>query len=749
MLVATKCNVYVMAQRIIALRLLLSFILIFYIGETYSSSLPGRLITPLSSSEEFKGDFEAIKKRGKLRIVIPANIGGGRYLPRKGSPVSQQHEIVEAFARFFELTPELIIVDNFGDLIPALESGKGDIVVGNLTVTDARRKKIAFSVPLDHVREKVLVNIADDSIKLVSDLNYKRIMVSPNSTFWDSLSWLKKQKYKDIELIPRPDGMLDEEEMDLLALGKIDATIRDSNIVEMYLGYRDDFKVAVNFSGKRDIAWGVRKEAPALLNALNQYLQLEHLSELNNKVFKGDFDEIKKRKVLRVLLRNNASSYFLYKGELLGFEYEMVNSFAKFHGLRLEVLVPPTHKELLTWLVEGKADLAIGFLEPTKKREALGIKFSNAYNREYQHVVVHKDDSLKSIREIGDRIISVRKSSAYWETLDKLIKMGIEFNFKAAPEDMETEELIKIVGAKKLDVTLADAHILDIELAKSVPVKSVFTIGDKREQAVAIREKNLKLVKAINEFIKKNENSEYYNVLYSKYFTSRKSIKKLAKGRIENIDINKLSPWDKLTKKYADKYGFDWRLITAQMYQESRFNPKAKSFAGAKGLMQLMPRTAKSVGVKDIKHPDSNIKGGIKYMDWLRDRFDKDIPVSEKIWFTLAAYNAGAGHVQDAQRLAAQKGWDSKRWFEHTEKAMLLLSKKTYSSKARYGYVDGAEPVKYVRKIRERFEAYVNLKQNEEVKSTSIKSTNPVVIPKKFQTSITQVEEIRLTKERG
>jgi len=136
-------------------------------------------------------------------------------------------------------------------------------------------------------------------------------------------------------------------------------------------------------------------------------------------------------------------------------------------------------------------------------------------------------------------------------------------------------------------------------------------------------------------------------------------------------------------------------------------------------------------------------------MDWLRDRFDKDIPVSEKIWFTLAAYNAGAGHVQDAQRLAAQKGWDSKRWFEHTEKAMLLLSKKTYSSKARYGYVDGAEPVKYVRKIRERFEAYVNLKQNEEVKSTSIKSTNPVVIPKKFQTSITQVEEIRLTKERG
>jgi|SaaInlV_200m_DNA_2_1039689.scaffolds.fasta_scaffold04784_4 membrane-bound lytic murein transglycosylase F len=744
MLVITLCNFYVMAQRIIAFRLLLSIFLVIFASEAHSSSLPDRLITQLSSVEEFKGDFDAIKKSGKLRIIIPANIGGGRYLPRKGSPVSQQHEVAEAFARFHQLMPELIIVDNFSDMIPALETGKGDIVVGNLTVTDSRRKKIAFSVPLDQVHEKVLVSKNDETIKVVSDLNHKRVMVSPSSTFWESLNWLKNKKYKDINLIPRPSGMLDEEELDLLALGEIDATIRDSNIVEMYSGYRDDFKVAINFSGQRDIAWGVRKEAPALLNALNQYLQLEHLSEVNKEVFKGDFDVIKERKVLRVLLRNNASSYFLYKGELLGFEYEMVRAFAKFHGLRLEVMVPPTHKELLTWLVEGKADLAIGFLEPTKKREAMGITFSDAYNHEFQHVVVHKDDNLKSIRETGDRKISVRKSSAYWETLNKLSLIGMEFNLQAAPEDMETEELIKSVGAKKLDVTLADAHILDIELAKSVPVKSVFTIGEKREQAVAIRNQNLQLVTAINEFIKKNKNSEYYNILYRKYFTSRKSIKRLAKGRIENIDLNKLSPWDKVTRKYADKYGFDWRLITAQMYQESRFNPKAKSFAGAKGLMQLMPRTAKSVGVTNIEHPDSNIKGGIKYMDWLRDRFDKKIPISEKIWFTLAAYNAGHGHVQDAQRLAVQKGWDNKRWFDHTEKAMLLLSKKMYSSKARYGYVDGAEPVQYVRKIRERFEAYVKLKQNEVIQPVSLDLENPVISLNKFHDLDAQTEVNKL-----
>ncbi len=128
--------------------------------------------------------------------------------------------------------------------------------------------------------------------------------------------------------------------------------------------------------------------------------------------------------------------------------------------------------------------------------------------------------------------------------------------------------------------------------------------------------------------------------------------------------------------------------------------------------MQLMPRTAKSVGIKNIDDPQNNIEAGVKYLDWLRDRFDDDIPLSEKIWFILASYNAGHGHVSDAQRLAKKKGWDHKRWFDHTEKAMLLLSKKDYYKKARYGFVNGKEPVNYVRNIRNRFEAYTNLKQD-------------------------------------
>jgi membrane-bound lytic murein transglycosylase F len=130
---------------------------------------------------------------------------------------------------------------------------------------------------------------------------------------------------------------------------------------------------------------------------------------------------------------------------------------------------------------------------------------------------------------------------------------------------------------------------------------------------------------------------------------------------------------------------------------------------GARGLMQLMPRTAKAMGVKNVSDPANSIKGGIKYLDWLRDRFEAKLPIPDRLWFTLASYNAGAGHVQDARRLASQLGHDSNRWFGHTEEAMLLLSKKKYAKKARYGYVNGREPVNYVRDIRQRFEAYIDL----------------------------------------
>ena len=122
-----------------------------------------------------------------------------------------------------------------------------------------------------------------------------------------------------------------------------------------------------------------------------------------------------------------------------------------------------------------------------------------------------------------------------------------------------------------------------------------------------------------------------------------------------------------------------------------------------------MPETAKSMGFTNLENPETGIHAGVKYLDWLRERFDEELPFSERVWFTLASYNAGYGHVIDARRLARQQGWNPDEWFDNVEQAMLLLSKKEYARKAKHGYVRGREPVRYVVNIRDRFNAYVEL----------------------------------------
>jgi membrane-bound lytic murein transglycosylase F len=658
--------------------------------------------------ERYVGDMDALHARGRLRILTPANIGGVFYLPRDGWPVAQQHEVAEAFARSEGLEPVLVPIPRFGDMIPALLEGRGDMIAANLTVTEARRRKIAFSVPLTTVKQQVLVARRNDAIGQISDLDGKRVMADPSSTFWQRLEQLRK-RYPGIELVSRPQDFSDEDELDAVAAGEVDAALRDSNVAEMYLAYRDDLKLAFELPGTDDIAWGLRHDSPRLRSALNRYMHLEFADRTQSDRHTGDLAEIRERRVLRVLLRNNAASYFLYRGELKGFEYELAKAFAKAKRLRLEVIVPDSHAELIEWLKEGRGDIAAGFLEANETLADQGIAYSRPYHYAPRHLVVHADSTIADVADLEGRKVTVRRSSPYWKDLLDLKRDGVSFQIDAAPEDVETEELIQQVAHGELEATVADGHLLDIELAREVGVKSAFTISEQRPHSVAVRADNPELLAALDEFIKVQYRGVTYNVLYRKYFTNHRTIRDLAAGRVDSGAADGLSPYDEITRRYAERYGFDWRLITAQMFQESRFDPQAESFAGARGLLQVMPRTAKFMGFERLDQPEQNIHAGIKYLDWVRNRFESSLPFDERLWFTLAAYNAGHGHVQDARRLARQKGWDGDRWFENTEKAMLLLSKKKYAGKARHGYVRGIEPVSYVRNIRQIYRAYVEL----------------------------------------
>jgi membrane-bound lytic murein transglycosylase F len=650
------------------------------------------------------GDLQQIDASGTLRVLYPQR-SATRGLPRKGRPLEQELELVQEYAKQRGLETVFVFVESREDLIPDLLAGNGDLIAANLTVTPTRKEQVAFTVPVAVVREQLVTRPEDTELNDPEDLIDRRIAVRRSSSFWNTVQALKTSQ-PGIWVDEMPENLDTEELIHRVALGDLDVTVADSNLLAACREYRDDFRTAFDLTEDRPIAWAVRPGSVELLTSLNRFLSAEALTERSAETFVGDLDSIKERKVLRVLTRNNAVSYFLWRGQLLGFEYDLAQKFARDNGLRLEMVVPPGGEDLLTWLVEGRGDMIAAAFSPTEERLASGAGFSRPYNYVSHAVVARADEALvKGPLDLAGRTFFVRRSSAYWESLSGLKQSGVALNLVAVPEDFETEDIIDGVAGGQYDLTLADSHILDIELAWRDDVKRLFTIGDPVPLTWVARASNPELLGAMDRFINAEYRGLFYNLKYQQYFKNASRIRSHVQNRFEVA--GGFSPYDETIKKYAEQYGFDWRLIVSQIYQESRFAPDARSFAGARGLMQVMPRTAESMGFTDLDDPETSIHAGIRYMDWVRDRFEPELPVRERMWFTLAGYNAGPGHVRDARRLAAQMGLNPNQWFGNVESSMLLLSRQTYADKAPHGYCRCAEPVKYVREIRERYDAYI------------------------------------------
>ena len=383
---------------------------------------------------------------------------------------------------------------------------------------------------------------------------------------------------------------------------------------------------------------------------------------------------------------------------------------AKDLSVRLEVVVPPNHSDLIPWLLAGKGDVIAANLTVTPEREKQ-VAFSTRY-LEVTELIVDKDDADKISRpaQLAGQAVHVRRSSSYRRTLEALKKLHKTIKIIDAPEDMGTEMLIDAVANSEIPFTLADSNFVDMMRGYQTGVIGIPAFeSDGKPQvsniAFAMRPGSKGLKAYLDGFVKKNYRGLEYNVARKRYFGASRKIGAASKQRAALS--GSLSPYDAIVKKYSARYGLDWRLMSAQAYVESRFNPRAKSWVGAKGLFQVMPRTGASLGFHDLEDPEQGTHAGIKYMDRLIKRFDKDIPLKQRVRFALAAYNAGLGHVFDARRLAAEKGWDSKRWFGNVEKAILLLQRPEYAKKARHGYCRGAEPVKYVSHIQSLYDVFV------------------------------------------
>ncbi len=656
-------------------------------------------------------DYEGIKQRGTLRILAP-RISEQQFLPRSGYPIDYGRTLAARFAERVGLEPEFVWVNSRDDLIPSLLRGSGDLIAANMTVTEDRSRVVLFSDPVDVVREQLVTRIDDGQLAEPSDLEGRTIALRESSSYWRTAQELQQQ-FPGMEIRLVSERLDTEEILYRVATGRYDLTIADDNIVNQALGYLSDLRHAFDVSEQKQVAWGLRPGADDLKAALDSFLVDESLRPLRAVRQFGDLDAIVERGVLRVLTTNSAATYFVWRGELLGFEYELARRLARDLGVRLEIVVPPNRGSLRSWLLQGYGDLiAAGLTRPETGSEA-AISFSRRYNRAIETLVARADEPpVIDLPALADRTIAVRRRSSYWDTAQELVDSGIEVDIVAVPEVMETEEIIAAVAAGDYDLTIADSHVLDIELSWRDDIRGVTTFGDSVSHSWGVRAEDGELLAAVNSFFRSEYRGRWYNITRNKYFGPAQLARERQLDRDSARDV--VSPFDELFREYGDRFGFDWRLLAAQAYEESRFDPRARSRVGAMGLMQIMPQTARGFGFDDPDDPSQAIHLGALYLRHQADQFGPELKNNQdRIWFALASYNAGFGHVGDARRLAVLHGKDPDRWFGEVEEIMPLLARSEFHSQTRYGYCRCSEPVNYVRRIREKFRAYRQLFPNE------------------------------------
>ena len=434
-----------------------------------------------------------------------------------------------------------------------------------------------------------------------------------------------------------------------------------------------------------------------------------------------DIAQIKEEGILKALTTYSGTSYFLYRGKTMGFEYELLERFAEYLGVELEIVITNDIDSLFNELNDGDVDLVAHSLTITKERKQ-EVNFTDYLYLKNQVLVQKKPDNWRKMKwnkvektlvhdaiELIDDTVSVRKNTSYFHRLNNLSsEIGGEIVIDTLPGSLATDEIIEMVVDGTIKYTIADKNIASIN-ASYYPILDIdVPISFSQRIAWAVRSNSPNLLDAANEWLKEFKKEVDYNVIFNKYFKNTRAFKTRIKSDFYSLNNNKISKYDEIIKKNAAILGWDWRLVASLIYQESQFDPKAKSWAGAHGLMQIMPATAKELGVTDRSNPEQVIRGGTKYLKLLYERFDMVEDSIQRIKFAMASYNCGYGHVTDAQKLAEKRDIDKNIWDDHINNIILELSyPKNYNDPVvEYGYVRGTEPYNYVSNIFERYDHY-------------------------------------------
>ena len=410
---------------------------------------------------------------------------------------------------------------------------------------------------------------------------------------------------------------------------------------------------------------------------------------------------IKTNKKLNVVLLNAPSTYYIGVNGPQGFEYDLLKAYSDHLGVELNIIPANTIKEAIELSKDPDVHITSASLAKTPQR-IKNFNFGPSYFEVREQVICHRGmigsgKFPRNVEDLDGLKIVVGEDTSYSETIKSLQKDGFDINATFSSE-YSTEELLEQVAEHTIDCTIADSNIYSLNLRYLTDIALAFTISGREQLAWVLKEGADELEADMYAWMNSYNQSgqmaalkdHYYSyVLFFDYYDT-----KMFNKRIKS----RLPKYEKLFKEAGEKYGIPWYVLAAQSYQESHWNPRAKSFTGVRGLMMLTLSTAKQLGVKNRLDPRESIMGGAKHLKQMIKNVSKEVNGENRLKFALAAYNVGMGHVKDAQTLAKRIGLNQNIWND-LRIVLPLLSQKRYYKSLKYGYARGSEPVKYVSAI--------------------------------------------------
>jgi membrane-bound lytic murein transglycosylase F len=442
----------------------------------------------------------------------------------------------------------------------------------------------------------------------------------------------------------------------------------------------------------------------------------------DNAVDSTEWQKIKQRGTIIAATDFNSINYFIFNGRPRGFQYELLENFAKSLKMRFTIITPLDLTESFDKLEKGECDIIAQNLTTLPEREEK-MYFSDPLLYTRQVLVQKKPEGydslpeadkekriLSKLEDLNGKSIFVHENSSFAVTL-KQIKEAFPFQFNIVEVPEKTEKLLEMVSRGDMDYTVCD-ELVGLAYQNTYPNLDIsMPLTDFQHLSWAVRKTAPMLLDTLNKWIATFKKTNDYATIFARYFKNQYMVA-ISGSELYSIKSGKISNYDVLIKKYSKDIGWDWRLIASMIYLESKFQYNAESHKGAFGIMQLMPETARRYGVSEKSSSEAQIRAGIRIMKDIFDIFKSEMSdSSEQIKFTLAAYNIGIGHIRDAQVIAKKLGKSPYIWDNNVDFCLLLKSNPEYfkDPDVKFGYCIGRQTVKYVDNIMDLYDHYKNV----------------------------------------